>query len=72
MILVCFAFAFIAFIIASNIFGSFWAWLASGGVVFALMAIIFTYELWTLLVIFLVIFILLIIGMLIAKQFNKS
>ena len=68
MILTCLAFAFWAFLIASNIFNSFWTWLATAIITFIIMAVAVTYELGVLLGIVIVILALMTIVILISKR----
>ena len=44
-LLISFAFAFATFIIASNFFKSFWSWLVSGIVAFAIVALTMIFDL---------------------------
>ena len=68
MFLISLAFAFIAFIVASNVFSNVWQWIVAAVVTFAAFALIITLELETLLMIAVGIFALLLIVLLIAKR----
>ena len=68
MIIFSLAFAFWAFLIASNIFNSFWAWLATAIITFIIMAIAVTYELAVLLGIVIVVLALMTIAVIIGKK----
>ena len=68
MILICFAFAFFAFIIASNIFNRFWKWLAAAGITFIVTTFLIKYELMTLLCIMVGLFITIEILLLIKRK----
>ena len=68
MILISFAFAWVAFIIASNYFASLWAWLGSGIVSFILTYLAFSSGNDTLIIIWVAIFALLLIATWIKKS----
>ena len=68
ILLISFAFAFIAFIIASNIFGRFWQWILTAVATFALFALLLTFKLETLFIIATCLLFALVIILLIAKR----
>ncbi len=61
MILISLAFAFLAFILASNYFSRFWHWLIAAAVTFAAFAIIIANELDTALIVAVVIYVALLV-----------
>lgn len=68
MILTCLAFAYWAFLIASNIFEKFWTWLVTALITFAVMFFSATNEIWVLFGIVIGILALMTIVVLISKQ----
>lgn len=70
MFLISFAFAFVAFIMASNVFGRVWQWIVTGVVTFAAISLMLAFELETLFCIVVGVFALLLLLLLIANRLH--